>query len=74
MSDGRLEAAARRQGTPQFQNAFWRGVKARRAGKAKHCCPYEDTRQHTGRLTWSRAYRNSWMDGWKAAGGREPVR
>ena len=27
-------------------------------------CPYRDTRKASGRLTWSRAYRNAWIMGY----------
>jgi ribosome modulation factor len=27
-------------------------------------CPYKDKRKPDGRLTFSRAWRNAWVDGW----------
>ena len=30
-------------------------------------CPYRDTRKPSGRLSWSRAYRNAWIMGYQKA-------
>jgi ribosome modulation factor len=48
-----------------------KGREAGLAGLGADACPYQDKRQNSGRLTFSRAWRNSWLAGWKA--GREEM-
>lgn len=48
-----------------LQTAFNKGVAASAAGLSPTACPYKDKRQTTGRLTFSRAFRNAWFDGYK---------
>lgn len=48
-----------------LQTAFNKGAAARHAGLPATACPYKDNRQATGRLTFSRAFRNAWFDGYK---------
>lgn len=50
-----------------FRAAYLRGMSAHVNGDAIGACPYPDKRTPSGRLSWSRAYRNAWRDGWTAA-------
>lgn len=45
--------------------AFKKGMRAHQAGLCLSDCPYEDKRKWDGRLSWSRAFRNAWGDGWR---------
>jgi hypothetical protein len=51
-----------------FQSAFRRGIRDRLAGVSRRRNPYPDhgTFYHNG-VTFSRAFRRYWTDGWKAA-------
>ncbi len=40
-----------------------KGREAYAAGLPESACPYADRRQSTGRLTFSRAWRNAWLQG-----------
>lgn len=44
-----------------------RGAEARRRGAKITDCPYRDKRTHSGKLTFSRAWRNAWLRGWTRA-------
>ncbi len=33
-------------------------------------CPYSDKRKPSGKLSWSRAWRNAWLLGWEKAVGK----
>ncbi len=46
-----------------LRGAFERGMRDAAAGRRRDECPYADTRKANGRLTWSRAYRAAWLDG-----------
>jgi ribosome modulation factor len=46
--------------------AFKRGWQAAHEGKSLSDNPYPDYRTHNNRITFSRAYRISWMEGYKA--------
>lgn len=50
-----------------LQAAFRRGWRARLAGLAFEACPYVDRRKYDGRLTWSRAFRSAWQEGFRWA-------
>lgn len=50
-----------------LDGAYLKGVHARLAGEPLEACPYQDKRKDCGRLTWSRAFRTAWCDGWKYA-------
>lgn len=50
-----------------LDGAYLKGVHARLAGEPLNACPYEDKRKPNGRLSWSRAFRNAWRDGWEYA-------
>lgn len=50
-----------------LRGAFERGERAHAEGLSIRDCPYEDKRKDNGRLTWSRAYRTAWVDGFKHA-------
>lgn len=65
--------------TSRFDVAVNRGRQAYFDGLSIDDCPYPDKRKSDGRITWSRAYRNAWRDGWLGAkadsaveNGREP--
>lgn len=46
-----------------LQGAFKRGERAFLAGERLGECPYKDARKANGQLTWSRAFRRAWGDG-----------
>ena len=50
-----------------FAGAKRRGAYARRADKPINACPYQDKRTHDGTnsVTFSRAFRVFWKDGWE---------
>jgi len=50
-----------------LQGAFMRGERDQRDGAEIVDCPYADKRKKDGRLTWSRAYRAAWRDGFQHA-------
>lgn len=45
--------------------AIRKGIAAREAGLSERACPYEDKRKLDGRLTFSRAFRHAWLDGFR---------
>lgn len=51
-----------------FQSAFRRGIRDRLMGKSRHLNPYPDHAPfYHGGVTFSRAFRWYWTDGWEAA-------
>jgi ribosome modulation factor len=50
-----------------LRGAFLKGAAAHLAGENLGACPYDDKRKPSGRLSWSRAFRNAWRDGWEYA-------
>lgn len=50
-----------------LRGAFLKGATARINGETIDVCPYADIRKPDGKLTWSRAYRTAWFDGWTYA-------
>ncbi len=42
-----------------------KGAQAARDGLTEADCPYEDHRKPNGRLSWSRAWRNAWLFGFR---------
>ncbi len=56
-----------RGGPSPWHGAFRKGYLAFTSGESRACCPYKDKRKADGRLTWSRAFRASWHDGWRYA-------
>lgn len=53
-----------------LRGAYERGERDAAAGKTEADCPYKDARRCNGQLTWSRAYRSAWRDGYYAASVR----
>lgn len=53
--------------TSSLDVAERKGREAFLAGKAYRDCPYEDKRTWRGAVTWSRAFRTAWFDGFDAA-------
>lgn len=51
--------------TPQMRTACARGYEAGLAGEPETQCPYHDVRTPGGHTTFSRAFRNAWIDGWE---------
>ena len=48
-----------------FTAAFLKGAQARRNNQSRASCPYEDIRDsYKNSVTFSRAFRRSWHDGW----------
>lgn len=43
--------------------AIRKGIAAKGAGASRESCPYQDVRKLDGRLTWGRAFRKAWLDG-----------
>lgn len=58
----------KRTRTP-LQAAEDKGRQAWARGEPESACPYQDTRKGDGRLTWARAFRNAWVQGYRAAKG-----
>lgn len=50
-----------------FLPAYKKGYKARKEGLSRTACPYEDHRKPSGKVSWSRAWRNTWLQGWECA-------
>lgn len=50
-----------------IEGAEKKGRQAFRDGVPRHENPYRDKRQHSGRLSWSRAFRNAWFMGYDLA-------
>lgn len=50
-----------------LQGAYRKGYLAYTLGINLSDCPYADKRKDSGRLTWSRAFRTAWGDGWSDA-------
>lgn len=50
-----------------LDGAYLKGLHAGLAGGSLDDCPYPDKRKDCGRLTWSRAFRTAWADGWHKA-------
>lgn len=46
--------------------AYRRGRRDRYRGLVEQMNPYPDNRTTRGQVTWSRAYRKEWSDGWRA--------
>ncbi|NOI31892.1 Rmf/CrpP family protein [Vibrio coralliilyticus] len=46
-----------------LQTARKKGYEAAKQGLAVSDCPYQDLRKESGKLTWSRAFRNAWLEG-----------
>lgn len=70
LPDGMVESAMYRpigffRWNRSLQGAYRRGEEDCRAGVALDDCPYADTRTRRGAVSWSRAYRSAWADGWR---------
>jgi len=50
-----------------MRGAFKKGMTAYLTGQSDTACPYRDRRNFDGRLTWSRAFRKAWQDGYQYA-------
>lgn len=48
-----------------LQGAYRKGYEAGKKGTPEDECPYQDKRKYNGKITWSRAFRSAWFDGWK---------
>ncbi|WP_363928370.1 Rmf/CrpP family protein [Thiobacillus sp.] len=46
-----------------LEGARRKGADAANAGLPASACPYRDKRTLSGRLSWSRAFRNAWLQG-----------
>lgn len=46
-----------------MQGTYIKGARAFLAGESVEDCPYLDKRTDSGRLTWSRAFQITWVDG-----------
>jgi hypothetical protein len=47
-----------------FEAAILKGMKAKSEGKTLLDNPYKDIKKQDGRLTFARAFRNAWAEGW----------
>jgi len=54
-----------------MQGTYVKGVNAYLGGLSIDDCPYQDKRNDSGRLTWSRAFRICWVDGFVDARRRD---
>lgn len=55
-----------------LRGAFERGERDMKVGGSLDDCPYADSRKANGQITWSRAFRAAWRDGFLyAAAHRE---
>lgn len=61
------EQCRRQMKRTPLQGAEHRGFIAAMDGRTMADCPYKDTRKPDGRLTWSRAFRSAWIDGFRRA-------
>lgn len=50
---------------PAFKAAYEKGKKAAREGKSETDCPYSDKRTSGGQVTFSRAFRKRWLEGFR---------
>lgn len=48
-----------------LERAYMMGHRAALDGESKDACPYDEKRNDAGRLTWTRAFRRAWFDGWE---------
>lgn len=55
------------KGNRAMVGAYLKGLHAALSGEPADACPYRDIRKPSGRLTWSRAFRTAWRDGWEHA-------
>lgn len=53
-----------------LDGAYRRGMEAAREGRPR-VPPYPDHRTRTGRVTFSRAFRRAWLEGYDAVSGGE---
>ena len=49
------------------RGAFMKGYNAFVSGESIEASPYDDKRQYSGKLTWSRSFHAAWVDGWRWA-------
>lgn len=66
MSDSNLDQAPVKR--DPLDAARRKGREAAQAGLPASACPYQDKRKDDGRLTFSRAWRNAWFDGYRSVG------
>ncbi len=50
---------------PAFAAAYDKGAAAYDEGRPLDACPYRDHRTDRGHITFSRAFRAAWRDGWR---------
>ena len=55
------------RGNRALAAAYRKGWKARLDGKPETAVPYADHRSDSGSVTFSRAFRHAWQEGWDAA-------
>jgi hypothetical protein len=56
-----------------FDTARELGRCAAAEGRPTTACPYRDFRKNDGRLTFSRAWRNAWFEGYRAFASRGKI-
>jgi ribosome modulation factor len=48
--------------------AYWKGYRAREAGRPQSACPYKDKRGgYKNMVTFSQSFIRAWHDGWQTA-------
>lgn len=62
-----IREAANSKGKLWGRSSIAKGWKAYFAGQEESDCPYKDTRTLDGRVSFSRAYRKAWLQGYNAA-------
>lgn len=59
-----MECAMKPPDNKALAGAQNKGMAAGLAGKPTTACPYGDVRTNRGHVTWSRAFRRAWLQGW----------
>jgi ribosome modulation factor len=48
-----------------LRSVYKAGAQARATNRAVENCPYKDSRNWHGGVTWSRSFIRAWLDGWR---------
>ena len=59
----------KRTANQAFKTAYRKGEYARVVGQPRTACPYKDHRGACGAVTFSRAFRTAWTEGWDEKDG-----
>jgi hypothetical protein len=50
---------------PALRGVYKTGAHARATNRGVENCPYKDSRNWHGGVTWSRSFISAWQDGWR---------